>query len=96
MKEIDFDWGENPPKQGRPPFYDWDRLLDGTTWELNLEEDTRACNLNSFYSTARQAARCRGLKTRNRIMSHDPTIFLLQAYKEGNDSTEVKSDKEIS
>ena len=96
MKEIDFDWGNNKPKTGRPRFYNWDRLLDGTTWELNLEEETRASHLNSFYSTARQAARDRGLKTRNRMISSDPIIFLLQAYKEDDVSTEIGSDKEVS
>lgn len=89
MKEIDFDW--DAPKHGY--LYDWPTLLNGKTWELTLE-DVNAYSLESWRSSAYAAAKRAGLKIHIRARRGEK--ILIKAYKEGNDSTEVKSDKEIS
>ena len=89
MRELDFDW--DAPKRGH--VYDWPTLLNGKTWELTLE-DVNAYSLESWRSSAYAAAKRSGLKVRIRARRGEK--ILIQAYREGNDSTEVKSDKETS
>lgn len=90
MKElVDYDW--DAPKHGY--LYDWPTLLNGKTWELTLE-DVNAYSLESWRSSAYAAAKRAGLKIHIRARRGEK--ILIKAYKEGNDSTEVKSDKEIS
>lgn len=82
-----------PKPRGRPPLFDWDRLLDGGKHTLRrvMPEDTSPLGPNdfdtsvqSFRVTVTQAAKRRGLKVRT--WNNGGMYFVLQAY----DPSEMK------
>ena len=63
-----------PPRQGRPPKYDWDTITDGYVWVARQGDDFD-CTVSGFKALLRYQARKRGMKVKTKVENRNTVRF---------------------